>query len=578
MLKEKARKARKGLKLLTQDSMEFLNKVTSADGWQNAVTGMGITGRDKGASIEYSSEGRLDRARLDEMGRSDGLARNIVEIIVDDAMRSGWVVSFKSDDENEVTPEQAIEFNEQVKKWEKDTRFKSRVSQHLKQSRLQGGSLLTLGAIDGQKPDQPLDPSKVTSFRWFRAHDRHQVSISSAIDDDPKSIGFGFPESYRLHSVHAQGVGSNRDEMMIDTEVHNSRVWRTDGTILSDRVRIQNGGWGDSVLEVCNEPLGNHGGAMKATRTIVQEWVQGVYKIKDLPGQILANGGETIRQRFHVMDHMRSLWQAIMIDADFEDYERKVVTAAGLPETLDRFMVHLSAVARMPMTLLFGVSPGGFGTGEAEGDNWDDKVKAYQTDVIEPLLDYVYGVLFQTPEFEGFPQNWSIKFNSLQLTDPVEDAEIRLKTAQTDALYIQMGSLDPDEVAISRFAGATYSTETQLDEEGRKMDAALEAEGLGDTAAEALNGIQITSLLDILERVKTGVLPKESAKVAIQVSLPQVTPEAINGMVDPIEVTGPIDPDAPPAPFIPPTSTPPSPPADASGAESTEPDADEEPS
>ena len=140
----------------------------------------------------------------------------------------------------------------------------------------------------------------------------------------------------------------------------------------------------------------------------------------------------------------------------------------------------------MPLTLLFGVSPGGFGTGEAEGDNWDDTVKSYQTDFIEPLLEYVLTILFATPEFNDFPSNWSIKFNALQLADPLQEADIRLKTSQADGLDIQNGVLASDEVAVSRYGGSAYSTETALDEVGREMDARLAEEGLDVNRSEPL--------------------------------------------------------------------------------------------
>jgi hypothetical protein len=56
-----------------------------------------------------------------------------------------------------------------------------------------------------------------------------------------------------------------------------------------------------------------------------------------------------------------------------------------------------------------------------------------------------------------------------------------------------------------------------------------------------MTGIQITSMLDILERVKVGTLPKQSALVALGAAFPDMNPETAAGMVSPIEVTGPIE-------------------------------------
>lgn len=536
----------------------WIAKIDSGDGWSNAATGMGIIGRDKGESIVYTPGGKLNRSALDALGRTDGIARKIIQRVVDDALRSGWTVSFKGDEANPVTLEEAVEFNERLTKWYKDTRFKVNLSMHLKQARQYGGGVLVLGAMDGQKPDQPLKPDKVTQFNWFRTHDRYQVSQTSNAEEDPTSKDFGFPESYFLYSSQAKSATTvaSAEEQLLDVEVHASRLWRTDGVRLSDRVRLRNEGWGDSVLEAVYEPLSNYGSTMKSARSIVQDFTQGTYKIKNFAGIVLANGEEDVRKRFALMDFIKSNHNAVIVDADEEEYTRTTTSVAGLSDLIDRSMIHVSAVADQPMTLLFGVSPGGFGTGEAEGDNWDDTVKAYQTDSVEPILEYIFGILFQTPEFEDFPADWSINFTSLELANPLEEADIRLKTAQADQLDINSGVLDPDEVALSRYAGSTYSTETKLDEEGRKMDELAdqeqEKEGL---SAEPLEPASINTLIGILDKVASAILPKETAKVLMMAAVPSMGEEAINAMLDPIEVKEP----EPPPRFAPPNVAPPTP-------------------
>lgn len=558
----------------TNDGAAFLDgmvpQTTTADGWSNATTGMGFLGRDKGEATAWRPSPILDFQTLDSMGRGDGFSRIIVDTVVDDAMRAGWVVNFKGDDDNGVTPEQAQEFNERLQKWYKETKLKARVSQHLKQARQYGGALLVLGAVDGQAPDKELDLERVTEFNWLRTHDRVQVSQSAEVNDDPTSVGFGFSESYLLHATHIQS--GDRDKTLLETHVHNSRVWRTDGVLLTERVRQQNGGWGDSVLQVCNDQLGNRASVMKSARTVIQEWVLGVYKLKNLTGIIQANGEDKVRGRFSIMDRLKSVFQGIAVDADNESFERIATTAAGMPELLDRFGIDLAAVARMPMTKLFGLSPGGFGTGEAEGDNWDDVVQSYQTDDVGPLLDYLHKILFATPEFEDFPESWSIKFNSLQMTSPLEEADVRLKTSQADALDITSGVLGADEVAMSRYAGTNYSTETVLDTEAREMDAALEG---GEVAAEesgiSIVGEHLSDVLGVLKDVTSGAMTEKAAELVLGLAYPTVPASEFRRLV---RESAKIDPPA--APPAPPPSAAPIP--DANGATSTEPDEDEPPS
>ena len=52
----------------------------------------------------------------------------------------------------------------------------------------------------------------------------------------------------------------------------------------------------------------------------------------------------------------------------------------------------------------------------------------------------------------------------------------------------------------------------------------------------ALNGAQVTSLVQVIEAVAAGTIPKETAKHLIRAAFPSISPETINGMVDPVEI------------------------------------------
>ena len=59
-------------------------------------------------------------------------------------------------------------------------------------------------------------------------------------------------------------------------------------------------------------------------------------------------------------------------------------------------------------------------------------------------------------------EDWKIEFNPLWQPTEAEVVETRNKQADTDMKYIQAGVLTPEEVAISRFGGDEYSSETIL--------------------------------------------------------------------------------------------------------------------
>lgn len=53
----------------------------------------------------------------------------------------------------------------------------------------------------------------------------------------------------------------------------------------------------------------------------------------------------------------------------------------------------------------------------------------------------------------------------------------------------------------------------------------------------ALNGAQVTSLLEVITNVSQGMLPKASAKAVIKAAFPSFSYEQINEIIDPIEIT-----------------------------------------
>ena len=58
----------------------------------------------------------------------------------------------------------------------------------------------------------------------------------------------------------------------------------------------------------------------------------------------------------------------------------------------------------------------------------------------------------------------------------------------------------------------------------------------------ALNGAQVSSLVQVIEAIAAGTIPKETAKHLIRAAFPSISPETISGMVDPVQVKAPVEP------------------------------------
>jgi hypothetical protein len=60
--------------------------------------------------------------------------------------------------------------------------------------------------------------------------------------------------------------------------------------------------------------------------------------------------------------------------------------------------------------------------------------------------------------------------------------------------------------------------------------------GMNEMQDTALNGAQVSSLVEILNNVTTGLIPKESAAAIIQSAFPSFNDEKIRKMLNPITV------------------------------------------
>lgn len=76
-----------------------------------------------------------------------------------------------------------------------------------------------------------------------------------------------------------------------------------------------------------------------------------------------------------------------------------------------------------------------------------------------------------------------------------------------------------------------------------------------NVAAAALNGAQVTSLVDVITQVGTGAMPNETAKAILAAAFPDFAPELINQIIDPIE-PGSIAADGVPSAAVTPLETP----------------------
>jgi hypothetical protein len=430
------------------------------DSFQNQITGLGIRGRDKRLAAQATAPFQLTETEQAYLFDGDSLARKMVTKPVD-AMVRNWV-DFTNLDEDQT---------EACASYIETKHVRKALTELLVWGRVYGGAVLLLGINDGRMPDQPVNEGNIRSINYLTVIDRWRLQVDrSSYVRDPDSPRFNKPEYYTILPSSEDTAG--------DQKVHYTRLIDYTGPLTSRTIRDQRQGWGLSFYEIAHERLADVAASFGSVANIVQTFVQTVIRMRGLVEAVQRGEGDYLRQRVSQMDEARSVIQAILLDADNEEFETKSASVQGLPELVDRLMMLASEVSEIPVTILFGRSPAGLNaTGESDMQQWHERISDEQETVLRPILERFFRIMFldkEGPTKGVEPPDWGFRFRPLNRPDAKTQADTHLVQAQADQVYLLNGVVTPAEVRESRFGGDEFSTHTTL-LQGVDIEAEFEA-------------------------------------------------------------------------------------------------------
>lgn len=419
-----------------------LKKIVT-DGWVNLLTGLGQRQKDRAESTFFSERKKLNAIELEQLYRQDGFAKKIIEIFPDEMVRQWFRV--EGDPDNLILARL------------EEIDAKNKIRELLLWGRLFGGAIAVLGVDDGGNLDDPINYRNIKNLEFIHVFDKNEVSWTvTDTYQNPNSIKYGLPEFYRV-SPAAGGTFF---------VVHESRVLKVIGENLPIRSMINNNGWGDSALQSCYEQLRNLNITYNSAANIVQDFIQSVISIENLADLVSAGKSDIIYQRLNILDASKSINNTLLLDAN-ENYSKQASSIGGLDQMIDRQALALASVTKIPYSFLMGEPPSGLqSTGQADIRMFYDSIKSDQENLLQPLLEKIAKILFYSSDMpfgKKEPENWKVVFNPLWQKSDVEDAAYKKSIAETDAIYISTGVLDPAEVAYSRFGTGSFSPDTLVD-------------------------------------------------------------------------------------------------------------------
>lgn len=411
---------------MTDFKDRFAKMANKADGFTSLATGVGVRGYDARLDAEFLPDHEKSDEMLSALYRSSDLANNIVNMLVEDAMRQGWTLDGYADDV--------------VKKLDDFLGITQAVADARVFARLYGGAVILLGAR-GHDYTKPRPTTAHVDF--LRVIPMKDLTVP-AWYTDLNHEKFFTPAHYDLRIPTIGQARPEDPQQEFQVRVHESWCIKTQGIPVEMDRRVWRKGFGDSFLGLLWASLRDFELGWNAVTRLLQDSAVGVYKIKDLFDILSSNNADLLQKRLQIMDSQKSNFRSIVLDADGEEYARSFTSLLGLPDMCDRLMARFAAAARLPQTKVFGRSPAGMNaTGDADIRIYYDAVKAEQDMKVKPIISQILAAAHGGAAENSF----EVLFPSLWQTTPMENATLLDLEARAYAQLIDRNVFSPDEVA-----------------------------------------------------------------------------------------------------------------------------------
>lgn len=437
------------------------------DSLRNLVAGLGDPFRDKMAGTYYGYQILTDD-ELANIYRSNWLGRKIIEVPAMDAVRKGrdWQA-----DQGQI---ELIEAEEnRIGYWTKLLQAKT-------MARLWGGAAIYIGTRDNDL-SQPLDVDRMAKggITYLTVVSRRDVTAGE-VEQDVLSEFHGLPKYFEV-------MGSSS---MV--RIHPSRLAIFIGAPTGDSLLSMGSayGWGDSVLAHVYSAMRNADATAANIASLVFEANVDIFRIPEFMNSLSdPEYRARLLERFTLAATAKGNNKALVLDKD-EEYDRKQITFATLPEVMQTFLQMAAGAADIPVTRLLGQSPAGMSaTGESDMNNYYDRVSSIQSLEMTPALYRLDECLIRSA-LGNRPPEVFYSWSPLKQMTEKELAEIGKMNADTANVLVTTGLYTPEElrtvvttqlVESSFYPGldqvvADTGNEWEADLEEEKANAKLSAE------------------------------------------------------------------------------------------------------
>ena len=236
------------------------------------------------------------------------------------------------------------------------------LKQALYWKRLFGGAGIVI--LDGKDPKTPLDLESINQ----------DTDIEFYVTDNWELCGY---------TSASNTTKSTETDWLSDTPftlrghaVHKSRVITLKGKAFPPLYKTVGRGWGMSILEPLVRTLNKGVKNENVIFELLDEAKIDIFRFYGLNDALQDEEATTaITKRVGYAAMVKNYMKALLLDSE-DDYQQKQIHFNGLADLKEDSRVDMASDARITMNKLYGTSPAGFNSGEADRETYADTVEA----------------------------------------------------------------------------------------------------------------------------------------------------------------------------------------------------------
>ena len=280
--------------------------------------------------------------------------------------------------------------------------------------RVFGGGAVIINTPDhAGRPDEPLDLKRLRKgdrIDWIVADCWELMGCTADVQISSPDVNVNWQEDCPF-TYYGQ-------------QIHKSRVLLFRGKEIPSMYRPLGRGWGMSYFEHLARTLTITWKAQNSRAELLDDAKTDIYMLQGLNAQATnPNLNQALKNRLSIIQQTKNYGSGVALDAE-DDFRQKQTSFAGFDKMQEQDRYDCAADARIVMTKLYGMTPGGFSDGDNDRASYEDMVRSEVQNPCIPNLITAFKVLAVTTT--GEMMDIDVDFPPLTK----DNAELTIKTKQ----------------------------------------------------------------------------------------------------------------------------------------------------